>query len=58
MCLEESWTKEGFIVALVSEARWRGNRYGSNFSVPNKFIIFLLCSLLVDGNTYLKAYIF
>jgi hypothetical protein len=31
------------------------NRCSSNFIFPMKFVIVLLCSLLVDNNTFLKC---
>jgi len=34
------------------------NRCNSNFSFPSKFVIILLCRLLVDSNTFLKMCIF
>ena len=59
MCGGEVWTEGGFSLAL-----FRGWGVGTevlleqvqlNFSFRNKFIIHLLCGLLVDNNTFLKV---
>jgi hypothetical protein len=61
-CAGEVWTEGGFTLTL-----FQGWGVGSevlleqvqlNFSCRNKFIILLLCGLLVDNNTILKMCVF
>jgi len=49
-------TQGGFAPALFQGwgggVKYHWNMCSSNFSFQNKFIIFLLCCLLVDNNTF------
>jgi hypothetical protein len=62
VCAGEVWTEGGFTHALFEG--WGVGRevlleqVQLNFSFRNKFIILLLCGLVVDNNTFSKMYFF